>query len=966
MTTHGFTLVWEKDLPECASAVRFWTHAATGAELLSFRNADENKVFGVSFRTPPADSTGLPHILEHSVLCGSAKYPVKEPFVELLKGSLQTFLNAFTYPDKTCYPVASANTRDFRNLTDVYLDAVFFPRIPEEVFQQEGWHLEPDGEGSFLFKGVVYNEMKGVFSSPEAVLDRFSQQALFPDSVYGLESGGDPEVIPSLSYADFIRFHKACYHPSNARFFFWGDDDEDERLAQVGESIARFGRQAPAPAIALQPRLAEPRALTVPFAAGAEETKGLVCCSWLLADTEDVALSLAFRMLDHILLGLPASPLRRALIESGLGEDIAGGGLEDELRQSGYSVGLRGVDPKDAGKVEALILETLQDLAATGIDARYIEAAVNSVEFELREKNPGRFPVGLTVMLQALTTWLHGGDPLAPLRYEALLAAVKARLDAGEPYFETLIRRYFLDNTHRATVTLIPDANLAAVKAGREKERVDAVLASLPPAERGRLAEKAARLQALQEAPDKPEDLARIPRLEPADLPRREKAIPSEKTKAAAAPALFHNLATGGVSYVDAFFDLAAVPEQRIPLLPLFGRALTEADTQKRGFIDLGMAIASKTGGMEASPLFYSARGTRGALPRLALSGKVSPDKIPELFSLMGEVILDADFDQRDRFLRMVLEEKARLEHSLVAAGHGIVSLRLRASQSVTGLLEETTGGVRYLLFLRGLADRAARDWPSVRAELQALHTDIFAASGLAWNITGEEAHKAALLAGAEALASRLPASGPAAGTLPGKASFPPKEALLLPAQVNYVGMGGNLYDAGYVYHGSAHVILKQLRTGWLWEKVRVQGGAYGAFCSFDRMTGALVLASYRDPNVRGTLDVFARTADHLASLSLSRRELDAAIIGAMGEMDAYLLPEAKGSAAFARALTGDTRELRQKMREEILSASQKDFRDFAGHLNSALRHGPICALGGGALEQAVASEGDWTSLKLL
>ncbi|SBW11028.1 Presequence protease 1, chloroplastic/mitochondrial [uncultured delta proteobacterium] len=967
-TAHGFTLVWEKTIPECKSLARFWRHETTGAELLSLKNDDENKVFGVSFRTPPQDSTGLPHILEHSVLCGSEKYPVKEPFVELLKGSLQTFLNAFTYPDKTCYPVASANTRDFRNLTDVYLDAVFFPRIPVEVFQQEGWHLEPGENGGYILKGVVYNEMKGVFSSPEAVLSRFSLHALFPDTIYGLESGGDPEVIPELTYEDFIRFHKTCYHPSNARFFFWGDDDEDERLAQVGGAISRFSRSEPAPRVALQERRQAPQTVTVPFVAGEEEEKGMVCCNWLLAETREATLTMAFRMLDHILLGMPASPLRRALIESGLGEDITGGGLEDELLQCSYSIGLRGVQPENAGRVEALILETLQTLANEGIDPKYLDAAVNSVEFELREKNSGRFPVGLAVMLQSLTTWLHDGDPVAPLRYEEPLAAIKGKLAAREPYFENLIRQYFLTNTHRATVILTPDPALGETRANEEAARVANIVDSLPQAERNQIAARAERLQALQETPDDPAALARIPRLEVADLPRAEKPIPSETARLGTdLPVMFHALPTSGISYADAFFDLAHVPGSLFPLLPLLGRALTEMGTARRDFVDLNMAIASKTGGLDAGPSFYTARASRSPLPRLAVSGKVAPDKIADLFSLMEEIILSPDFDRQERFLRMVLEEKARLEHALVPAGHTFVSQRLRSALSATGMMEEATGGVSYLFFLRELADRVAKNWESVRADLTALHGAVFTRQGLDWNITGEEEHKQTLFDGAAKLADALPRPAGPSGShgITGRTA-PAREALLLPAQVNYVGSGGNLYDAGYAYHGSVHVILKQLRTGWLWEKVRVQGGAYGAFCAFDRMAGAFVLASYRDPNVRGTLDIFGRTAKHLASTAISRRELDSAIIGAMGEVDAYMLPDAKGSAAHARALIGDTAESRQKMRDEILSTTQDHFHAFAVHLGKALENGPVCVLGGDVLEKTAKAEGGWDCVKVL
>ncbi len=968
MGTHGFTLIREEAVAECKSAMRLWRHDATGAELLSCRNADENKVFGVSFRTPPADSTGLPHILEHSVLCGSEKYPVREPFVELLKGSLQTFLNAFTYPDKTCYPVASANVRDFRNLTDVYLDAVFFPRITEEVFQQEGWHLEPGENGGFVFKGVVYNEMKGVFSSPESVLGRHCLHQLFPDTVYGLESGGDPEVIPDLTYRDFVRFHRVHYHPSNARFFFWGDDDEDERLAQVGAAISRFTRQDPAPAVALQKPLAAPRSVSIPFAAGEDGDKGMTACNWLLAETDDVELNLAFRMLDHILLGMPASPLRRALIESGLGEDLTGDGLEEELRQSSFSVGLRGIDPGRADEVETLILDTLGGLAAGGIPPPCVDAAVNSVEFALREKNTGRFPVGLAVMLQALVTWLHDGDPFAPLRYETPLAVIKKKIAAGEPYFEALIRRYFLDNPHRARVTLVPDRELEAAKALAEQDRVAAALSALPEKDRQELAARAQALKALQEKPDDPADLARIPRLEVADLPRRGADIPSESMEGPeAAPVLFHDLPTSGIAYVEGFFDLADTPRNLYPLLPLMGRALVEMGTKNRDFLDLNMAIACKTGGLGAGPTVLTERLSRSPLPRLVLSGKAAPDKISDMFALLREIALEANLNDPERFSRMVLEEKARMEHALVPAGHSFVTTRLRAAQSPAGRMEEAFGGVASLLYLRDLAARTARDWPGVLADLEAVRASVLVRSNLNWNITSEEANRDRLLREAAAMAAALPAKAPAAQAGAWTAAdLPRREALLLPSQVNYVGRGGNLYDSGYAYHGSVHVIMKQLRTGWLWEKVRVQGGAYGAFCSFDRMTGSFVLASYRDPNVKETIAVFGRTADHLRGISLSRRDLDAAIIGAIGEVDAYLLPDAKGMAAFSRRLAGDTSETRQRMRDEIFSTTARHFQEFGTVLEAALAGGNICVIGGSVLEKHAAEEGGWTVQKLL
>ena len=425
MNKHGFTLLTEQYLHEVDGTARLWRHDATGAQLLSVVNGDENKCFGVSFRTPPTDSTGVAHILEHSVLCGSDKYPVKEPFVELLKGSLQTFLNAFTFPDKTCYPVASCNLRDFYNLIDVYIDAVCHPRISEDILKQEGWHVEaPSADGPWSYKGVVYNEMKGVYSSPDSVLSEQSQQALFPDTLYSLDSGGNPERIPDLTYEAFSDFHSSYYHPSNARFFFWGDDPEAERLRLVNESLKGYTARPVNSAVPLQKRLDTPRQIEVPYAASEGEKRALLTVNWLLGERGDVDQALLMEMLEHILEGLPGSPLRKALIASGLGEDTTGCGLETDLRQMYYSTGLKGVAPRDVQQAELLIFDTLAQLAEEGIPRSAVEAAVNSVEFAYRENNSGRFPRGLSAMVQSLTTWLYDGDPLAPLAYGQQLGKI--------------------------------------------------------------------------------------------------------------------------------------------------------------------------------------------------------------------------------------------------------------------------------------------------------------------------------------------------------------------------------------------------------------------------------------------------------------------------------------------------------------------------------------------------------------
>lgn len=965
MQDHGFELVSESHVAELSSRVRMWRHRQTGAQLLSFCNDDENKVFGVSFRTPPTDSTGVAHILEHSVLCGSERYPVKEPFVELLKGSLQTFLNAFTYPDKTCYPVASTNRQDFYNLIDVYLDAVFFPRIDESIFRQEGWHIDAEApDAPWVYKGVVYNEMKGVYSSPDSVLSEQSQQSIFPDHVYGLDSGGSPERILELTYEQFKDFHRRYYHPGNGRFFFWGDDPEEARLERVGAVLARFDMLAVDSEVPLMPRRDTPRLIEAPFAASEDDDRGMVTVNWLLGETVEVQRNFGLNMLEHILLGMPGSPLRRALIESGLGEDVAGVGLESELRQMYFSVGLKGIDPADAGEVEMLVMETLANIAEEGIPTEAVEAAINSVEFSLRENNTGRFPRGLAVMLRALTTWLYDGDPLALLAFEQPLAELKGRVATGERYFEGLIREFLLDNEHRATVSLIPDETLAERREKAEAERIAKVQAALSPADRAAVVELAASLRAQQEKTDSPEALATIPGLSLGDIPTENKLLPVEVRETPTMPVVFHDIDTTGIVYAELLFDLGGVPANLLHLVPLFGRALFEMGTTKRDFVELGIHIAAKTGGVDADTMFLTTRAERNALAHLVVSGKATCEKAADLVDIMREVLLEARFDDCDRFTRMVLEEKARQEQSIVPSGHGVVSSRLRAHFTTAGWLDEMTGGISYLMALRTLADRVVTDWQGVLADLETLRKLIVRRDGALCNLTLDAANAATVQPLFVALGSSLPQLDVPRAVWK-RDVFPHGEALLVPAQVNYVGKAANLYELGYNYHGSCNVIFKHLRMAFLWDRVRVQGGAYGAFCSFDRMTGVLAQVSYRDPNILRTLDVYDKSAEYLRTVSLDSREMTRAIVGAIGDIDAHLLPDAKGHASLLRHMTGDTNEVRQRMREDVLATTQKHFREFADVLAEVAKTGTIAVLGGSALE-AVAKEQGWNTVKVL
>ncbi len=965
MDMHGFHLVREESLREVGGTARLWKHAATGAEILSICNSDENKSFGVSFRTPPKDSTGVAHILEHSVLCGSDKYPVKEPFTELLKSSLQTFLNAMTYPDKTCYPVASCNLSDFYNLIDVYLDAVFHPRIDENVLRQEGWHIEPEETGKWQYKGVVYNEMKGVYSSPESVLQEQCQHAVFPDTLYSLDSGGDPAKIPGLTFEAFRAFHAAYYHPSNARFFFWGDDPEEARLARLEKELAPYAFRKVDSAVPLQPRFTAPRRADVSYAASGEGTeKSHAAVNWMLCETRDTEEMLVLDMLEHIMAGLPGSPLRKALMDSGLGEDIAGCGLERELRQAYFSMGLLSVAREDAPAMERLMLDTLAELADKGVPGQAVQAALNTLEFALRENNTGSLPRGLVAMFESLSDWLYDGDPIAPLAWEKPLASVKARLASGEKVFENAIRRWFLDNPHRVLVVASPEAGLAEARQKEEDARLETLRASMTAGERVRVEEEAALLREEQQRPDSQEALDTVPSLGREDMPEKNAVIPKALSSVSGVTVLTHELDTTGIVYARLAFRLSAVPARLLPLLVLYARSLTEMGTRRRGFVELGFDIAARTGGLGGTPTVFTRLADGAPVPLLLISSKCTRENIAGMAGLMEEILCEPNFDDRERFLQMVLEEKARMEQSAVPSGNALVRLRLGGRLSLAGRINEEMTGVSALVWLRALAERAEQDWPSVLADLNALHGCVVRGDGAVVDITGDPG----LLRESEPVLAdivcRLPA-GPLSAAELAFQPLPAGELLSAPAQVNYVGLGMNLRETGYVYSGAHSVVLRHLRMAYLWDRVRVQGGAYGCSAMYSRSTGSFVFVSYRDPNVRATLDVYRGAARYLAGLRLSEADITRAVVGAIGDMDHYMLPGAKGAAGFAQWLAGESDEDRQRIREEMLGASLSDFHDFAPYLERALMSAVPCVLGGASAAAVAEAEG-WTKTIIL
>lgn len=948
-TKHGFELIREDYIQEVNSHAKLYKHVKSGAEFLSLTNSDENKVFGVTFKTPPQTSNGIAHIMEHSVLCGSEKYPLKEPFVELIKGSLKTFLNAFTYPDKTCYPVASTNTQDFYNLIDVYLDAVFHPLIKKHHLDQEGWHFELDSiEDELSFKGVVFNEMKGAYSSPDSVMYRHTKEALFdPSHPYGVDSGGDPKEILNLTYDEFKGFHETYYHPSNSRIYMYGDDDPDTRMEMLDKVLSAFDVIEVDSDIPLYPLRDEPNRQSYPYVVEEEQAadaKNYVTVNWLLPEIDDRTTQMGLSIMSYVLSGSPGAPLQRRLIESGLGEDTLGGGVQSAMRQPVFGSGLKGVTAENIEKVEALVLDILEDLATNGFDPDEVASAMNTVEFRMREANTGGFPRGLSYMLSSLNDWLHGGDPIDALRYEEELAAVKENIKAGG-YFESLLKKYVLDNTHRTTIVLEPDTGLKERIESEELERLSAARQSFTQEQLAEIVENTKILKELQETPNDPEVLASLPSLALSDLEPHVTTIPIEVKDHGEATMVSHDLFTNQIVYTRIGMNMRVIPQDLLPYVPLFSYALTEIGLDSMDYVKLSQKIGINTGGVGASRMIANKRDSDEALAWIWLRGKATVDKAGDLLDLMRDILLTVNLDNKERYMQMLLEEKAGEEAGLIPAGHSVALGRLRAAFTEADCISEEMGGVSYLFFLRKLVDEVENDWDGILNKLNTIKKLLVNRNIMLTDTTLDGENYAGFETQLKAFLDSMPAAEPEFQTWT-RGSFPAHEGLTIPAQVNYVALGTNVHDAGFAYHGSWRVAQNMLGTSYLWDRVRMRGGAYGAMAPYSPNSGLMSFVSYRDPNLTQTIDVYKEAADWFRNLEMTQPEIDKAIIGVIGSMDGYQLADAKGHTSLLRYLHGTTDEYRQRIRDEVFSTTLKDLQAFGEVLAEVSANGRIVVVG--------------------
>ncbi len=926
----GFTLKTIQVISELKATASLWCHEKTGAQLLSLQNDDNNKSFAISFPTLPTDNTGVAHILEHSVLNGSRKFPVKEPFVELMKSSVCSFLNAFTYPDKTVYPLASQNEEDFYNLIDVYLDAVFFPNLTEQTFQQEGWHYEPSETG-WEYKGVVFNEMKGAGLSPDRHVWQVAQEALFPHTPYSWDSGGVPEKIVTLTYQQFCQFHLDNYHPSRALIWMSGNDPEDRRLAALAAYLDEFA-ETPArkpPSIPVVPRRKKIlRKFGVYPATSADSKQVFATRTWVLTDALAVKTQIELSLLEYLLIGTSTAPLRKALIDSGLGDDLAGGGIEFDLRQKTFSVGLRGLHEANAEQVFSIISKTLQHLAAEGFSNDAIQAALTTIEFSLRENNSGSFPQGLSLGLRVLRGWLYGADPISLLPFEQPLQAVKDQIVNEPAYLQKLLVELFLHNNHSVELVLVPDPELITQQARAEQLQLKQFAAALSKDEENALRQTAEKLQADQRTPDTTEALKTLPRLRLTDLPKKSQVVPSDAVRLQSSMGYLHELQTNGIVYIDLAWPIRHLSTEQLPLVGIFASALTELGTATYPEDQLQTVIDSRTGGLSTQVFIGQQVGSESPAEYVMIRLKALPDQLPAVFTLVHSLITETAWENAQRFIQLLAEERAQFEANMSDEGHRLVASRLASHLTAAGAVAEQLTGVSQLHFLRGLSQRAEQQWPVVQQSLSDLAHSIFSQPVL-WNATADPALRPLVLEQLESFARRLhfAVKQPACEVERSRLPEPGVEALTFASPVNFAGLAMRLPMSNATLSGSVLVAAQLLRTDYLWNTVRVQGGAYGASVRIEPISGVVVATSYRDPQVTATIEAFTKMENYLQTAPIADTELEKAKISTLGDIDQYRLPDAQGFLAFVQQVTGLTTPIRQELRNAVFATTRQDLR---------------------------------------
>ena len=952
----GFRLDRIERIDEINGTAYEMKHEKSGARLIYIDSPDSNKVFNIAFRTTPHNSTGVAHIMEHSVLCGSRKFPLKEPFVELVKGSLNTFLNAMTYPDKTMYPVASKNDKDFHNLMDVYLDAVFYPRVREdaEIVMQEGWHYElENADDELTYKGVVFNEMKGVYSSPDSVLERQMMRELFPDTTYGVDSGGDPDYITDLTYEEFQEFYRVHYHPSNSYIFLYGDMNIEEQLAFLNdEYLSHFDAIEVHTEVALQAPFTEGKVVSYPYSVGSEETtdnRTLHSFAYVLPDVTPEH-SLAFEVLTHALLTSPAAPLKQALVKAGIGSDVSGYYL-DSIRQPMWTVQATGSNLDKQADLQRIVESTLQDLCDKGLDKELLEASLNSIEFALRESDFGGRPIGLAYIIRMMDNWLYDNDPLELLHYEEALTNIRNGL-AGT-YFEDLIRHSILNNNHKVLVSIYPERGLQERKDAEVKEHLAAVKANMTKEEIDAIVEQTKRLKIRQETPDSDEALASIPLLELSDLNPNMEAVERRESKIGNTTVHFVPTFTKGINYVGLYFKLNCLTEEDLFYADILSDILGRVDTSERGYEALAKDINMNLGGLSSDITAISKDGKRDEFtPLMIVRAKALHTKLPDLCRLINEVVQKADYSDDSRLTELVQESKAIWDNEAFRRGNSIVSQRVMAQVSAVGKFRDN-GNLGYYQKISELASNPAA-LPLLPEKLAEVARKIFRANNVDIMFVGEEGELEAFKNLMKPLVDTWDTTELSNDVLQ-ITRLSGNDGIVTAGKVQYVAQGGNFIDHGFKHVGPMSVLETILRYEYLWIRIRVQGGAYGAFANFYD-DGNMIFCSYRDPNLLETLDVYKELPQYLRDFTLTDREMRKYIIGTMSSLDLPMTPALRGPRAMGMYFSGAKLEDKVEFRKQVIACKPEDIVALADVVEPVLNDNHICTMGN---EQKIKDAGN-------
>lgn len=925
-------------------------HKKSGARIAILSNNDDNKVFYIGFRTPPEDETGVPHIIEHTTLCGSKKFPVKDPFIELAKGSLNTFLNAMTYPDKTVYPVASCNDQDFKNLMDVYLDAVFNPNITkyEEIFKQEGWHYELTGKDDELkINGVVYNEMKGAYSSPDEVLSSQIYRSLFPDNTYSKDSGGNPEYIPKLTYEAYLDFYHKYYHPSNSYIYLYGDMDVVERLEWLDkEYLSLYDYKKVNSEINKQPAFDEIKNVEAQYSItmdDSQENKTYLSYNRVVGDSLDEMLYQAFDVLDYALVSSPGAPVKQALIDAGIGDDVYGS-YDAGILQPVFSFVAKNANASQADEFESIIENTLKEVVKTGINKEALLAGINSSEFKFREADFGQFPKGLLFGLNCLDSWLF--DDMKPfIHLECLGTFAKLRKAVDTDYFEKLIQEYLLDNTHGSSVTVKPKRGLGNEREEALAKELSDYKASLSDEEIKKLIEDTEHLKKYQEEPSSDEDLRKLPMLTRADMKKNAMPFSNIEDELSDVKVVRHDIESNGIDYISFLFDAGDFAQSELGYLGFFTNALGLVSTEKYSYTDLANATNIYTGGISTGTASHpDIKDRNNFVFKFEVKLKVLEKNLDKALELMEQMLLSSDFTDTKRLGELVAQIKARLQANLSSSGHLVAAMRSMSSFSRYALYQDELKGVAFYRSICRIEKELSESPKNVSDKLAAIAKKLFARNRMLISFTGNnEAYGNAKPSLEKVIAGfdKMSAVGNQAEVHFNTA----KEAFIDASQIQYVAKTGDFICEGYEYTGALRLLRIILSYDYLWINVRVKGGAYGCMNTFLR-SGESYFVSYRDPNLSDTLDVYDRIPEYIKSFSPDERDMTKYIIGTFSALDTPMNPEAKGSRSLSAYLEGITYEQIQKERNEILNAQPEDIRRLADLVEAVLKKDSICVIG--------------------